>query len=86
MLHLVSPAVVLDAAHQLGGGDDGVAQAGHVEGSLTEMVRVDEVDALLGPVETDGQVGNVNGQEDFLPSSPSLGPGQRQCRPLLCWS
>ena len=47
--------------------DDGVAQAGHVEGSLTEVVRVDGVDALLGPVQTDGQVGNVDGQEDFLP-------------------
>ena len=50
---------VLDAAHQLGGGDDGVglwpaAQAGHVEDGLTEVVQVDGVDALLGPVETDG--------------------------------
>ena len=59
------------------GGDDGVglwpaAQAGHVEDGLTEMVRVDGVDALLGPVETDGQVGTVDGQEEFLPSSPSL--------------
>ena len=34
--------------------DDGVAQAGHVEGSLTGVVRIDGVDALLGPVETDG--------------------------------
>ena len=77
MLHLVSPALVLDAAHELGGGDDGVslrpaAQAGHVEGGLTEVVRVDGVDRLVGPVQTDGQVGTVDGQEDFLPSSPSL--------------